>query len=74
MNEYFNLKTGSEDMLVPGSKYNITEESIGDFRFVTTLHITGLNSADFYEYQCVAKVSLNASLRIRFWILNIFRE
>jgi hypothetical protein len=44
-------------MLVPGSKYNITEEGIGDFRFVTTLHINVLNSADFYEYQCVAKVS-----------------
>jgi hypothetical protein len=45
-----------DDMLVPGSKYNISEETIGDFRFVTTLHINALNAQDFYEYQCVAKV------------------
>ena len=47
---------GSDDMLVPGSKYNISEATIGDFRFTTTLHINALNLQDFYEYQCVAKV------------------
>ena len=43
-------------MLVPGSKYNISEVTIGDYKSVTTLHIGHLNSQDFYEYQCVAKV------------------
>ena len=54
---------GSEDMLVPGSKYNISEVTIGDYKFVTTLHIGHLNSQDFYEYQCVTKVRIFALLR-----------
>jgi len=44
-------------MLVPSAKYNISEESIGDFRFTSTLYISKLAHQDFSEYQCVAKVN-----------------
>ncbi len=42
------------DMIVPSTKYNITEES-RDYRFVSTLRIKSLAKEDFGEYVCVAK-------------------
>ena len=57
-------------MLVPGTKYNMTEESKGDYRYITTLHINSLNAQDYFEYQCVAKVQLRSTVQIIYGTLS----
>lgn len=48
-------------MIVPSVKYNISEESINDYQFVSTLHIKSLNADDFAQYICVAKNTIGKS-------------
>ena len=48
-------------MIVPSMKYNISEVSLNDYHFVSTLHIKSLNKNDFAQYVCVAKNTIGKS-------------
>ena len=48
-------------MIVPSSKYNISDEVINDYQFVSTLLIKSLNKNDFAQYVCVAKNTIGKS-------------
>ena len=48
-------------MIVPSLKYNISEVSLNDYHFVSTLHIKSLNKNDFAQYVCVAKNTIGKS-------------
>ena len=48
-------------MIVPSSKYNISDDVISDYQFVSTLLIKSLNKNDFAQYVCVAKNTIGKS-------------
>ena len=48
-------------MIVPSLKYNISEISLNDYQFLSTLHISGLTKNDFSQYVCVAKNTIGKS-------------
>ena len=63
-------KDGS--MIVPSIKYNISDQSISDYQFVSTLHIKSLNKDDFAQYVCVAKNTIGKSEELIKIYGNIF--
>ena len=48
-------------MIVPSSKYNISDQVLSDYRVVSTLLIKSLNKIDFAQYVCVAKNTIGKS-------------
>ena len=48
-------------MIVPSSKYNISDEIISAYQFASTLLIKSLNKKDFAQYVCVAKNTIGKS-------------
>ena len=48
-------------MIVPSSKYNISDEVLSNYQFVSTLLIKSLNKNDFAQYVCVAKNTIGKS-------------
>lgn len=48
-------------MIVPSIKYNISDEALSEYEFVSTLHIKSLNKDDFAQYVCVAKNTIGKS-------------
>ena len=56
---FWSKKNGG--MIVPSVKYNISDESLSDYQFVSTLHIRGLSKEDFAQYVCVAKNTIGKS-------------
>lgn len=55
------MKKEGGAMIVPGLKYNISEEHINDYQVVSTLQIKSLNREDFAQYICVAKNTIGKS-------------
>ena len=51
-------------MIVPSSKYNISDQVLSDYRVVSTLLIKSLNKIDFAQYVCVAKNTIGKSEEI----------
>lgn len=56
---FWSKKNGG--MIVPSIKYNISDEILSDFQFVSTLHIKSLSKDDFAQYVCVAKNTIGKS-------------
>ena len=56
---YFFFVSGA--MIVPSSKYNISDEIISAYQFASTLLIKSLNKKDFAQYVCVAKNTIGKS-------------
>ena len=48
-------------MIGSSLKYNISEVSVNDYKFVITLHINNLKKNDFVPYVCVAKNTIGKS-------------
>ena len=51
----------SGSMIVPSLKYNISDQILSDYQFVSTLHIKSLKKDDFAQYICVAKNTIGKS-------------
>ena len=57
----FWMRKKSGAMIVPSLKYNISDQVLSDYQFVSTLHIKSLNKEDFAQYVCVAKNTIGKS-------------
>lgn len=57
---FWRKRTGGE-MLVPGTKYNITERSINGYTIVNTLQMRSIDVEDYGEYSCVSKNTIGQS-------------
>ena len=58
---FWKRKSDPGGMIVPSLKYNISDQSLSDYQFVSTLHIKSLKKEDFAQYICVAKNTIGKS-------------
>ena len=58
---FWKRKSDPGGMIVPSLKYNISDQSLSDYQFVSTLHIKSLKKEDFAQYVCVAKNTIGKS-------------
>ena len=49
-------------MIVPSSKYKISDQVLSDYQVFSTLLIRNLNKNDFAQYVCVAKNTIGKSV------------